>query len=56
MTKSRKLGGIFDPDALKVKIDELEAKTAVPEFWNDRENAEKVLGTLKRLKSRKSPR
>ncbi len=50
-----KLGGIFDADALKVGIDALEKKTAAPDFWNERESAEKVLSSLKKLRSRYDP-
>jgi len=50
-----KSGGVFDPDRLKSSINELEQKTAEPAFWNDREEAEKVLSRLKILKGRFEP-
>ena len=48
-------GGIFDADALKADIDVLEEKTAAPDFWNERERAEKVLSGLKKLRNRYEP-
>jgi peptide chain release factor 2 len=36
-------------------VSELESKTADPNFWNDRENAEEVLSELNRLKKRIEP-
>lgn len=51
----KKHGGIFDSDALKSEIDELEAQTANATFWEDREQAEKILTRLKRLKNRYDP-
>jgi peptide chain release factor 2 len=40
---------------MKEEIETLEQKTAAPEFWNDREHAEKTMGQLKRLKDRYEP-
>jgi len=40
---------------MKEEIETLEQKTAAPEFWNDREQAEKTLSQLKRLKDRYEP-
>ncbi len=53
--KSIPHGGIFDPEKLKEKIRASEMKTAVPDFWNDREGAEKVLTELSRMKERLEP-
>ena len=59
MTVSRKtsknLGGIFDPERLNSKIHSLEEQTAAADFWQNREHAEKILSTLKRLKSTYDP-
>ena len=40
---------------MKEEIETLEQKTAAPDFWNDREHAEKTLSKLKRLKDRYEP-
>ncbi len=50
-----KHGGVFDPDRLKFEIQRLEQKTAAPDFWDDREEAEKTLSELKRLRDRFEP-
>lgn len=42
----------LNPDQLEAEIKELDTQSGVPEFWNDRENAEKVLSTLKRVRDR----
>ena len=55
MTKSKKPGGIFDPERLSREIGELEARTGAPEFWNDRGKAGQVLAELKRRKGRLDP-
>ena len=52
---SRKPGGVFDPAALKQKIDEIEKKTAEPDFWQDKEKAGESLARLKTLKRRYEP-
>ena len=52
---SKKHGGIFDPEQLRAEIHKLETQSGAPDFWNDRERAEKVLGTLKRYKDRLEP-
>jgi peptide chain release factor 2 len=36
-------GGLFDIDSLREDIQELEAKIAEPDFWNDSETAQKIL-------------
>ena len=48
-------GGVFDHDAIDKKIKETEALTASPDFWNDSENAQKVVNQLKYLKGRVEP-
>jgi peptide chain release factor 2 len=48
-------GGIFDPEGIQRKIKDIELETAEPDFWNDRENAEKQLQKHKRLKNRLEP-
>lgn len=50
-----KPGGVFDPDRLKFEIQRLEQKTAAPDFWDDREEAEKTLSELKRVRDRFEP-
>ncbi|MBM3421864.1 MAG: peptide chain release factor 2 [Chlorobi bacterium] len=44
-------GGIFDVDERKEKIDDLEKVTADPAFWNDQQQANKVLKELNEHKS-----
>jgi peptide chain release factor 2 len=48
-------GGVFDSDKLKSKAAGLEEQSADPNFWDDRERAEKILSELKRLKGRYEP-
>lgn len=48
-------GGIFDPEKLKKQIKNIELETAEPGFWDNREQAEKKLQQLKRLKDRLEP-
>ena len=48
-------GGVFDPDRLKFEVRRLEEKTGAPDFWNDREQAEKTLGELKQMRDRFEP-
>lgn len=48
-------GGDFDSEALKRKAKELELLSGDPDFWNDREKAEKLLSELKRIKNRYEP-
>ena len=43
-------GGHFDIDSKKKQIEELENKTKDPNFWKDRESAEKVLKEISELK------
>ncbi|TFH06155.1 MAG: peptide chain release factor 2 [Spirochaetales bacterium] len=51
----RKPGGIFDSDKLRSQIAELESRSANPNLWNDREEAERVMTDLKRTRSRLEP-
>lgn len=48
-------GGDFDTAELKNQAVELEKESGDPNFWNDRENAEKKLAQLKRLKNKFEP-
>ncbi|MDC7219351.1 MAG: peptide chain release factor 2 [Spirochaetales bacterium] len=45
----------LDSDRLKKQAAELESQSADPNFWDDRETAEKILSNLKRLKGRYEP-
>ncbi|MCL2806389.1 MAG: peptide chain release factor 2 [Treponema sp.] len=47
--------GVFEDASFAQKIAELEAKTAEPGFWNDSENVEKTMASLKGLKNRYEP-
>ena len=47
---SRVSGGIFDLDKKESQIASLEAKTHIPEFWNDNVGAQKVMQQLSALK------
>lgn len=51
----RQSGGIFDPERVKEQIADLEARTADPDFWNDRENAESTMTEMKRLRDSIDP-
>jgi peptide chain release factor 2 len=53
--KSWKPGGDFDTAELKNEASILEKESGNPDFWNDRENAEKKLTQLKRLKNKFEP-
>jgi len=48
-------GGIFDPEVMKREIEAVSAKTAAPDFWQNREDAEAVLTQLNRLRSKYEP-
>ncbi len=50
-----KPGGIFDPDSIRREIQELEAQTSDPHFWDNHERAETILTNIKRLRSRIEP-
>ena len=44
-------GGVFEADKLIEEIKEIELKMAAPDFWNNIEEANKILETLKNKKS-----
>ena len=48
-------GGVFEDSGIQSEIQELEAKSGDPEFWNNRETAEETLTRLKRLQERIEP-
>lgn len=48
-------GGVFDHASIDKKIKETEATIALPNFWDDTENAQKVMNDLKYLKGRVEP-
>ncbi len=50
-----KHGGVFDPDSIKESIRDLEEISFKEGFWNNRENSEKVMTELNRLKKRLNP-
>jgi peptide chain release factor 2 len=50
-----KHGGVFDPDKIKASIEKLEKESFSEGFWNNRENSEKVMGKLNKLKKRLTP-
>jgi peptide chain release factor 2 len=45
------LGGLFDLEAKKARIAELEMQMADPNFWNDQDNAQKTINEANGLKS-----
>jgi len=53
--RSSRPGGAFDPEKLGTEIGQLENSTATQDFWQNRDNAEKILSRLKRLKERFEP-
>ncbi len=53
--KSKKHGGVFDPEALKAEISRIEQKTANPDFWQDKDGAGNAMARLKTLKRRYEP-
>jgi len=52
---STSYGGIFEIPEKLARIEELEEKMAVPEFWNDPDRAREVIGENNRLKSWTGP-
>lgn len=46
-------GGYFDPDKVDKKIQELEQQMAEPNFWDDKNNSNKVIKQLNELKTKK---
>ncbi len=55
MSRSKKPGGVFDPEKLKRDIDRIEKETAQADFWLDKEKAGQALALLKTLKRRYEP-
>ncbi len=51
MSVSIRSGGIFDYDKRKVTIIELQERTQDPEFWNDPDQAQKIMQDLDREKN-----
>lgn len=47
----RPLGGLFDFDLKKEQIADYEVKMADPDFWNDNDRAQKVIGEMNAIKS-----
>lgn len=50
MNKSQTLGGLFDLDALDIRISENEAQMANPDFWNNQNEAQKLIEETNELK------
>lgn len=48
-------GGVFDSATIEKKIAEKMALLEAPDFWNDHENAEKVMASVKKMKNRIEP-
>ena len=48
-------GGVFDSDAIYKKIAEQEELTTQSNFWENQENAQKVMNKIKTLKQRVEP-
>ncbi|MBR3998641.1 MAG: PCRF domain-containing protein, partial [Clostridia bacterium] len=46
------LGSALRIDELKAKVDELEAVTADPDFWNNQETSGRILKEVKNLKDK----
>ncbi|OJF76161.1 MAG: peptide chain release factor 2 [Treponema sp. CETP13] len=55
MRKFFLFGGVFDVASVEEKIAKNEALTLLPDFWNDSENAEKVMASIKNLKNKIEP-
>jgi len=53
--KLTKHGGVFEDANFAQRISDIEAKTAEPGFWNDQENVDKTMASLKSLKNRYEP-
>lgn len=43
------MGGFFDAPAKQAELDELERQISAPDFWNDSDNAQKVMGKRSRI-------
>lgn len=48
-------GGVFDSATIEKKIAEKMALSEAPDFWNDHENAEQVMASVKKMKNRIEP-
>ena len=48
-------GGVFDPDAIDKSIKEKELLTQASDFWDNHEEAEKVMAQIRKLKNRIEP-
>ncbi len=48
-------GGVFDSSGIREEARKLEESSGLPGFWDERENAEKAMAELKRLKARYEP-
>ena len=42
-------GGLFDPDKLKQRINELEKEMQAPSFWDDKKRSESIIGEFNNL-------
>lgn len=51
LNESKTLGGLFDLEAKKARIAELEMQMADPNFWNDQDSAQKTINEANGLKS-----
>jgi peptide chain release factor 2 len=51
----RNSGGFFDLPALKAELAEYEAKMAAPDFWNDAQAAQKMIGEANSIKGKLEP-
>lgn len=52
MPRFRTLGGLFDLDGLQEAIADNESKMADPDFWNNQEEAQKVINENNELKNK----
>jgi len=50
-----KCGGIFDLPTLKTRLEELEARMTAPDFWNNREAAQRDVEQVSQLKNKIVP-
>lgn len=47
-------GGLFEPDKLQIRKEELEAITMQPNFWNDKNNSNQVMSELTTIRNQLS--
>ncbi|MGD9587916.1 MAG: peptide chain release factor 2 [Pyrinomonadaceae bacterium] len=47
--KVSQLGGFFDAPAKQKELDKIESEISAPDFWNDQENAQKVMAKRSRI-------